>query len=133
MDGNNMNMENQTADYSYAADSTNATADYTYAADGTYEVVEKKSNALAIVALVTGILSIVCCCSPLLSFLPTVAAIVCGAIGIKKCEKVGMAKAGMILGIVGAVFIVLSIILSIVSGGLSMMDYVNSYDSYYYY
>ena len=62
MDGNNMNNQ---ADYTYSADNTNTTADYTYAANGTYEVVEQKGNALAIVSLVTGILSIVCCCMPI--------------------------------------------------------------------
>ncbi len=118
MDGNNMNMENQTVDT-------------TYTAEGTYEAVEKKGNALAIISLITGILSIVCCCMPIVSVLPGIAAIICGVLGIKKCEKVGMAKAGMILGIVGVVLVVISLIFSLVTGGISMMDYMES-SSYYY-
>lgn len=118
MDGNNMNMENQTAEY-------------TYAAEGAYEVAEKKGNALAIIALITGILSIVCCCLPVFSILPGIAGIICGALGMKKCEKIGMARVGMILGIVGVVLAVISIVISLIGGGVSVMDYMDS--SYYYY
>lgn len=126
MDGNNMNNQSE---YTYTADNTNAATDYTYAANDSYEVVEKKSNALAIVALVTGILSIVCCCSPIVSWLTGAAGIVCGVLGMKKCEKIGMARIGMILGIVGVVLGVIMFIINLVVGfsGESFMS------DYYYY
>ena len=126
MDGNNMNNQ---ADYTYSADNTNTTADYTYAANGTYEVVEQKGNALAIVSLVTGILSIVCCCSPLISWITGAAGIVCGVLGMKRCEKIGMARIGMILGIVGVVIGVIMFIINLVglASGESYLDYYNYY------
>lgn len=113
MDGNNMNNQ----------------AEYTYAAEGTYEVVEKKSNALAIVSLITGILSIVCCCSPIVSWLTGAAGIVCGVLGMKKCDNVTMARIGMILGIVGVVLGVIMFVINLagIFGSSSYMDYYNYY------
>ena len=116
MDGNNMNNQNN---YSQA--------DYTYAAEGTYEMVEQKGNALAIVSLVTGILSIVCCCVPIASWITGAAGIVCGALGMKRCEKVGMARVGMILGIVGVVFGTIMFIVNLV------LLLTGNADPYYYY
>ncbi len=97
MDGNNMNnMENQTAEY-------------TYAAEGTYEApAEGGSNALAIVSLICGIVSIVCCMG--IGPLAGIAGIICGAMGKSKCPKAGMAKTGLILSIVGVVLTVICII-----------------------
>ena len=114
MDGNNMNNMNN---------------EYSYDANATYEVVEKKSNALAIVSLVTGILSIVCCCSPIVSWLTGAAGIVCGVLGMKRCEKIGMARVGMILGIVGVVLGVIMFVINLISI-LSGESYLNDY--YYY-
>ncbi len=112
MDGNNMNNMNN---------------EYSYDANSTYEVVEQKGNALAIVALITGILSIVCCCSPIVSWLTGAAGIVCGVLGMKRCEKIGMARIGMILGIVGVVLGVIMFIINLVV----LMSEGSS--SYYYY
>lgn len=97
MDGNNMNnMENQTAEY-------------TYAAEGTYEApATGGSNALAITALICGIVSIVCCMG--IGPLAGIAGIICGAMGKSRCPKAGMAKTGMILSIVGIVLTVLAVI-----------------------
>ncbi|MBQ7767094.1 MAG: DUF4190 domain-containing protein [Lachnospiraceae bacterium] len=113
MDGNNMN---------------NNYSEYSYEANGTYEVVEQKSNALAIVSLVTGILSIVCCCVPIASWITGAAGIVCGVLGMKRCEKIGMARIGMILGIVG---VVLGFIMFIINLVLTFSG--EGLDSYYYY
>ena len=115
MDGNNMNNMNN---------------EYSYDANATYEVVEQKGNALAIVSLITGILSIVCCCVPIASWLTGAAGIVCGVLGMKRCEKIGMARVGMILGIVGVVLGVIMFVINLMtllSGGSSHTD------SYYYY
>lgn len=69
-----------------------------------------KSNVLAIVSLVTGILGVLCCGSAVFS----VAALVCGFLGRKQIEESagtqkgsGMALAGLILGAVGVVLAVI--------------------------
>lgn len=124
MDGNNMNnMEPQVAEY-------------TYAAEGTYEapVEAQGSNALAIVALICGILSIVCCLCSGLGAIPGIVAIICGVQGMKKCPKAGMAKAGMICGIVGVVIGIITLIIGLVTGGgimAGVTEIMN--DPYYYY
>lgn len=114
MDGNNMNNMNN---------------EYSYDANATYEVVEQKGNALAIISLITGILSIVCCCVPIASWLTGAAGIVCGVLGMKRCEKIGMARIGMILGIVGVVLGVIMFVINLISI-LSGESYLNDY--YYY-
>ncbi len=58
---------------------------------------EQPGKGLAIAALVTGILSIVCGGS----FFIWIAAIVCAVIAKSKGNKSGMATAGLILGIIG--------------------------------
>lgn len=123
MDGNNMNTDNM----------VNQTAEYTYVADDTYEVPAENqgSNALAIVALICGILSLVCCMCFGAGVVPGIVAIICGAKGKKKCPKATMAKVGMILGIVGVVIgAIAGIILMVIYGG-SLISYMSS-SSYYY-
>lgn len=115
MDGNNMNnMENQTAEY-------------TYAAEGTYNSYEEPaaggSNALAIVSLVCGILGLVCCGGGIVS----IAAIICGAMGKSRCPRAGMAKTGMILGIVGVVLSVLAVIIYCVLVALGVASEMSYY------
>ncbi len=83
-------------------------------APGGYGAAEPKNNALAIVALVTGILGVVCC--PVAVF--SIAALVCGFLGRKQIEESpatqkgsGMAMAGIILGAVGLVITVVYYVL----------------------
>lgn len=102
MDGNNMNQYDN----------------YSYEATNTYEEAEGKGgNGLAIASLICSIASIVCCCGggPL-----AIAGIICGAMGIKKCEKVGMARAGLIISIIS---MVIAIIVGIVMGILTSLGY----------
>lgn len=116
MDGNNMN---------------NQSAEYTYAAEGTYEApATGGSNALAIIALICGILSLVCCACYGAGILPGIVGIILGVLGMKKCPKAGMAKVGMILSIVGIVLGIIMLIVTIISGGAM---YAGLMDSYYYY
>ena len=113
MDGNNMNMDNMN-------NVEPQVAEYTYAAEGTYEApveAAQGSNALAIVALICGILSIVCCLCSGLGAIPGIVAIICGILGIKKCPKAGMAKAGLICGIVGVVLGIITLVVALVTGG----------------
>lgn len=86
-----------------AVNETTVTKEPVGEADGKMEepaVAEPKqaSNALAYIALITGILAIVT-----LSMFPlaAMAAVVCGLVGERKCEKSGMAKAGAVLGAIG--------------------------------
>ena len=109
MDGNNMNQVN---DYTYEADAS------TYEAPAT-----GGSNALAIVSLICGIVSIVCCAG--IGPLTGIAAIICGVIGKKNCPNANMAKWGMILGIIGLVLTVIVYIVSFALGFLGgMMEYM---------
>lgn len=114
MDGNNMNNMNDMNDKSMD-NMNNAYDTYTYDANATYEAAPAPAgNGLAIAALICGIASILCSCV-YVGILPAIAAIICGAIGKGRCPKAGMAKWGMVLGIIGAVLFVLSIVLLILS------------------
>ena len=72
----------------------------------------QKSNTLAIVALVCGIVGL---CIPLAA----IAAIVTGVMARKNPDKKGMALAGMILGIAGLVLLVVYIIVIAVFGNIT--------------
>lgn len=73
-----------------------------------------ESKAFSIVSLVTGILSVLigCCCNPYIAIILGVVAIVFAALSKKKNGKFGgLAVAGLVCGIVGTAFGVLSIII----------------------
>ena len=100
---------------------------------------EERPGPMAIVALVCGILSVVCHCIPVagafIGFFLSVAAIVLGIIEIKRIGRgesntkgKGMALAGIILGAVGIVFgIILIIIISVASFSGIFADWANFY------
>ena len=65
---------------------------------------EKQSNVFAIISMIAGILSVICCCFGVISIIIAIAAVVLGIISIKKEEpKKGMAIAGIICGGVGLI------------------------------
>lgn len=65
---------------------------------------EKQSNVFAIISMIAGIISLVCCCLGMVSIIIAIAAVVLGIISIKKEEpKKGMAIAGIICGGVGLI------------------------------
>lgn len=65
---------------------------------------EKQSNVFAIISMIAGILSVICCCFGMISIIIAIAAVVLGIISIKKEEpKKGMAIAGIICGGVGLI------------------------------
>ena len=108
MDGQNMN--NKQNNYQ---DNTAATP----VAPVVEAAPEKKTDALAIVALVAGILSIVlACCTTYFGAIPAIAGIICAIISKKKNGKSGMATAGLICSIVGIVIVVLWIVFVVVLG-----------------
>ena len=76
---------------------------------------EERPGPMAIVALICGILSMLCCYVPLFGFILSVAAIVLGIIEVKKIGKgesslkgKGMCIAGIILGAAGIVLGIVS-------------------------
>ena len=131
MDGNNMNdksMDNMNNAYDTYG---------TYDPNATYEAAPAPAgNGLAIASLICGIASVLCSCV-YVGILPAIAAIICGAIGKGKCPKAGMAKWGLVLGIIGAVLFVLSIVMLILAPVLMalglpiMMMPLAGYESYY--
>ena len=79
----------------------------------------QQTSPLAIVSLVTGILGVLCCNF----FVLSIAAVVTGVIGRKQIAQSGgrqkgdgLAKAGLVLGIVGLVLGVVLFVLNIVFG-----------------
>ncbi len=85
--------------------------------------VEKKTNVLALLSMIFGILGVVLfviCCGGWIWSLPfTVAALVMGIIANQK-EKTGMGTAGFVLGIVGISLVVLSIVANIIIAALNL-------------
>lgn len=92
--------------------------------NGSSQQAPKQTNALAIVALVMGILSIVInCCLTGVGIIPGIAGIVC-AILSKKQGKSGMATAGLICSIIGIVLgVILLILMAIGFAALDQMGY----------
>lgn len=94
----------------------------------------KQSNALAIVSLVLGILSIVsCCCIGWIGLFLAIGGIVCAAIARKK-NPTGIAMAGLICSIVGIGFSLVSICFSTAFSAAFMEAFMEEMDSagYYY-
>ena len=100
---------------------------------------EERPGPMAIVALICGILSVICHCVPIagsfIGFFLSVAAIVLGIIETKRIGRgegsakgKGMALAGIILGAVGIVFGILWIvIISVASFSGAFGDWMNIY------
>lgn len=79
---------------------------------------EKQSNVFAIISMIAGIVSILCCCFGAVGIVIAVAAVVLGIISIKKEEpKKGMAIAGIVCGGVGLILAVV-----IIAAGTAFMD-----------
>ena len=96
---------------------------------------KKETNGLSIASLVTGILSVTCCCGGILGLILSIVAVVLGAISKKQQkENNTMALVGIILGAVGIVFAIVGIIIGASAGLLAgIAESVNSASSYSYY
>ena len=77
---------------------------------------KKETNGMAVGALVCGILSILSCCSGLVAFILSIAAIVLGVKGRKDSDgsSNGMAVAGLTCGIIGLIIAIIMLLLSAV-------------------
>lgn len=85
---------------------------------------ESGSKVFAIISLVCGILSIICCCSSWFGVICGVAAIVLGILSINKEEDAkGMAIAGIVCGGVGTLLGVVMIIISGIGTLADLTDY----------
>lgn len=85
---------------------------------------EQTAKVLAIVSLVAGILSLICCCASCIEIPFGIIAVVCGIISIKKSpSSKGMAIAGIACGGVGIVVCVLLIVFAQALGAIG--DLVN--------
>jgi len=86
-------------------------------------VAAKPDNKRALWALILGIVGIIPCCCILAPFALFMGRAEVKAIdaGIGARENRGMALAGMILGIIGTVFLVLWLIWVLVGGGLAVL------------
>ena len=86
------------------------------------------ANTFGIIALIFGIIGL--CCGWFISYIGLVfpiVAIVCGAIGIKKDDSSGMSIAGLVLGIISVICIIvmtlfiLAILMELMGGGYVFM------------
>ncbi len=86
-----------------------------------YQPAPQQQNGMGVAALVLGIVALVTCWG---AVVPSVLAIIFGKIGMTKADQGlannrGMAKAGFILGIIGAALWVVIIIVVIISAATS--------------
>lgn len=81
-------------------------------------IVSVESNGLAVAALVLGIIGLVLVWVPFLSWVLGILSIIFGSIGLKKEVKTGMAKAGLILGVITIVVKIAFWVTLASSGGL---------------
>lgn len=139
---NNQNFNNQT-DYSQPFNSVpqgNAQSTNQYSVPQNYgepQPAEQPGKTLAIVSLVSGILSFVCC-----GTIASIVALICGILSKKKQpENNGMATAGIILGAIGIALSVIAIIVYVIllvvgvagaAGASSSLDALGSSGYYYY-
>lgn len=113
MDNNNMNNEQN----NFYQDNTNTQAQ---APVYNAEPEQKKTDVLAIISLVCGILAIILsCCTSYIGLIPGIAGIVLAIISKKQNGKSGMATAGLICSIVGIVIAIIITILGLL--GLAML------------
>ncbi len=93
-----------------------------------YMEVRSKSRGFAVASLVLGILSIVCCCLTYAGLAMAVLAIIFAAVSRKKMGYFDpLALAGLILGIIGAVFGVSVIVTDILSRAGAFDAYLEEY------
>lgn len=95
----------------YAQEERSTRAQYTsnvYENAGMPSESESTARVLGVVALVCGILSLICCCSSNVSIICALAAVICGILSIKKANTYrGIAMAGIICGSIALVIVII--------------------------
>ncbi len=122
----NINTQNSNNESFYTESTTSHSGNYTFTEnseyDSQYQFDENNSEYLgfAITSLVTGICSLVCCCSGLNSIL-SILGIVFGAIYLSKGFKKGkgMAIAGIVCSAISLLLVVVLLILGLLGGVIS--------------
>ena len=94
----------------------------------------QQSNALSVVSLVMGILSILFGCCYGIGIVFAIAGIICAAVGKKKGQKGGIGTAGLVCSIIGAVLSVIMLVYVIIVGVALFNDpsFMNEFESIYY-
>lgn len=106
MDGQNMNNEQNNYQDNTAATPVTPVVE---------AASEKKADALAIISLVAGILSILlACCYPYVGVVLAIVGIVLAIVSKNKNGKSGLGTAGLICSIVGVVLTIIMIILVVI-------------------
>ena len=136
----NQNLENQTPVEPVVAQPVQAEPIYNGVPQGNVppmpaQEAKKETNGLAIGSLITGILSVTCCCGSIVGIILSIVAIVLGAISKKQQkENNAMALVGIILGAVGIVIAVVCLVLGFGAGIIAgLTESMNSASSYSYY
>ena len=113
MDNNNMNNEQN----NFYQDNTNAQAQ---APVYNAAPAEKKTDVMAIISLVCGILAIILsCCTAYIGLIPGIVGIILAILSKKNNGKSGMATAGLICSIIGIVIAVIITVLGLL--GIAML------------
>ncbi|MCM1569520.1 MAG: DUF4190 domain-containing protein [Roseburia sp.] len=86
------------------------------------------SNALAIVGLVLGIISIITCCCSYIGCIFGIAGLICSILG-KKQSPSGIATAGLICSIIGIVLGGIVLILGLIGMSMDPEAYLNSLEN----
>ncbi len=130
MDGQNFQNEQNSVE-EQRVQTTNNYQDYTTNVQTQYtsynQPAPKQTNVLAIVSLVFGILSILCCCSAFIGSILGIVGVICGILAQKQ-SKSGMAIAGIICSALG---IVLGIAMTIFSVYIMIASESTPYNYYY--
>ncbi len=95
----------------------------------------QQSNALSIVSLVMGIISIIFGCCYGVGIIFAIAGLICAIVAKKKGQKGGLSTAGLICSIIGAVIAVIVIVYVVIIGValVNDPDFMNSFSNSYYY
>ena len=109
----------ETVDATDSYSGTDYTADSGYTTDSS-DGSGNGSKVFAIISLVCGILSVLCCCTGWMGLVLSIAAIVLGILSINKQEDAkGMAIAGIVCGAVG---VLLGLVIVIMGAAFSAAD-----------
>ena len=94
-----------------------------------------QKDTLGLISMIAGIVSLVCCCSAPINFVPAIAAVVLGILAMRKCKS-GKAVAGLVTGGIGILLAIIylvagSALTSTLEDTLNDFDYSSGYEEEY--